>query len=79
MIANAARLLVSVGAGLAAVHWLGLGAIGLFLAIACGFCVYAALTARAVIRISTSGNAIDPVSKDRTEPSLIPADSVDPA
>src|SRR5215468_9959972 len=53
MIANAVRLLVSAGAGLAAVYWLGLGATGLFAAIAAGFCVYAALTALAVVRISS--------------------------
>jgi MATE family, multidrug efflux pump len=53
MIANVARLLVSAGAGLAAVYWLGLGVTGLFAAIAAGFCVYAALTALAVVRISS--------------------------
>jgi len=52
MIANAVRLLVSAGAGLAAVYWLGLGVTGLFAAIAAGFCIYAALTALAVVRIS---------------------------
>jgi Na+-driven multidrug efflux pump len=52
MMANAVRLLVSAGAGLAAVYWLGLGATGLFAAIAFGFCIYAALTALAVLRIS---------------------------
>jgi putative MATE family efflux protein len=51
MIANAVRLLVSAGAGLAAVYWLGLGVTGLFTAIAVGFCIYAALTALAVVRI----------------------------
>jgi putative MATE family efflux protein len=52
MTANAVRLLVSAGAGLAAVYWLDLGATGLFAAIAAGFCIYAALTAAAVVRIS---------------------------
>jgi MATE family, multidrug efflux pump len=52
MIANVIRLLVSATGGLAAVYWLGLGVSGLFTAIAVGFCVYAALTAVAVIRIS---------------------------
>jgi hypothetical protein len=52
MIANAVRLLVSAGAGLAAVSWLGFGVTGFFTAIAAGFCVYAALTVLAVIRIS---------------------------
>jgi putative MATE family efflux protein len=52
MIANAVRLLVSAGAGLAAVYWLHLGTTGLFAAIALGFCIYAALTALAVVRVS---------------------------
>ena len=52
MIANAVRLLVSAGAGLAAVYWLGTGITGLFAAIALGFCAYAALTALAVLRVS---------------------------
>jgi putative MATE family efflux protein len=52
MIANAVRLLVSAGAGLAAVYWLDLGTTGLFTAIAAGFCIYAALTALAVVRTS---------------------------
>ena len=51
MIANAVRLLVSAGAGLAAVYWLDLGTSGLFAAIAAGFCIYAALTAAAVYLI----------------------------
>jgi putative MATE family efflux protein len=52
MIANVVRVLVSAGGGLAAVYWLGLGTTGLFTAIACGFCAYAAITALAVVRIS---------------------------
>lgn len=52
MIANAVRLVVSAGAGLAAVYWLDLGTTGLFAAIALGFCIYAALTALAVVRVS---------------------------
>lgn len=52
MTANAVRLLVSAGGGLAAVYWFDLGTAGLFTAIACGFCTYAALTALAVVRIS---------------------------
>ena len=52
MIANAVRLVVSAGAGLAAVYWFDLGTTGFFTAIACGFCIYAALTALAVVRMS---------------------------
>jgi hypothetical protein len=62
MIANGLRLLVSAGAGLAAVYWLGLGATGLFAAIASGFCIYAVLTTLAVVRISTPAT---PPSDDR--------------
>jgi len=53
MIANAVRLLVGASGGLAAVYWLGLGVTGLFAAIAAGFCIYAAMTALAVLRISS--------------------------
>jgi putative MATE family efflux protein len=49
--ANAVRLLTSAGGGLLAIYWLDLGATGLFIAIALGFCVYAGLTAYAVIRV----------------------------
>jgi Na+-driven multidrug efflux pump len=59
MIANAMRLMVSAGAGLAAVYWLDLGAIGLFAAIAAGFCIYAALTTAAVLGVK------DPVTIQR--------------
>ena len=52
MIANGVRLLVGAGGGLAAVYWLGLGATGLFAPIAAGFCIYAALTALAAVRVS---------------------------
>lgn len=52
MTANAVRLLVSAGAGLIAVYWFNLGVTGLFAAIAAGFCIYAALTTLAVIRVS---------------------------
>jgi putative MATE family efflux protein len=51
MIANAVRLVVSAGAGLAAVYWLDLGTSGLFAAIAAGFCIYAVLTAAAVLMV----------------------------
>jgi hypothetical protein len=52
MIANGVRLLVGAAGGLAAVYWLGFGFAGLFAAISAGFCVYAALTTLAVLRIS---------------------------
>ena len=59
MIANVVRMLVSAGAGLAAVYWLDLGATGLFAAIAAGFCIYAALTTAAVLGVK------DPVTIQR--------------
>src|SRR3954447_18762815 len=51
MIANALRLLVSAGAGLAAVYWLDLGIAGFFTAIATGFALYAAVLACIVLRV----------------------------
>jgi len=49
--ANAVRLLTSTGCALVAIYWLDLGAIGFFLAIAGGFCAYAALTSAAIFRV----------------------------
>jgi len=49
--ANAVRLLVSLGCALVAITWLDLGAAGFFVAIAIGFCAYAALTAAAILRV----------------------------
>jgi putative MATE family efflux protein len=49
--ANAIRLIASGGCALFAITWLDLGALGLFVAVAIGFCAYAALTALAVLRV----------------------------
>jgi Na+-driven multidrug efflux pump len=49
--ANAVRLLASTGCALVAIYWLDLGAIGFFVAIASGFCAYAALTTAAMFRV----------------------------
>ena len=49
--ANAVRLLASTGCALIAIYWLDLGAIGFFVAVASGFCAYAALTAAAMFRV----------------------------
>jgi putative MATE family efflux protein len=60
MSANGARLIVSAGAGLAAVYGLGLGIASLFAAVAAGFGLYAALLVYAVVRVkpdSTAGMA----------------------
>ena len=58
--ANAARLLTSAGCALAAIYWLDLGTRGFFVAIAGGFCAYAALTIAAVYR-ATEPSAPSPV------------------
>ena len=42
---------VSAGGGLLAIYWLGLGTTGLFVAVACGFCLYAALLVYVVLRV----------------------------
>jgi putative MATE family efflux protein len=55
--ANAVRLGVSTGCALAAIAWLDLGASGFFLAIAGGFCTYAALTIVAVVRVKEPSSA----------------------
>jgi putative MATE family efflux protein len=49
--ANAVRLIASGGCALIAIYWLDFGAIGLFVAVAIGFCAYAALTAVAVLKV----------------------------
>jgi putative MATE family efflux protein len=49
--ANGVRLLVSVASALIAARWLDVGATGVFVGIAAGFCVYAALTCAAVLRV----------------------------
>jgi Na+-driven multidrug efflux pump len=49
--ANAVRLLASAGCALVAIYRLDLGAIGFFIAVAGGFCAYAALTAAAMLRV----------------------------
>jgi Na+-driven multidrug efflux pump len=51
MNANAVRMLASAGGSLIAIWWLDLGLAGFFAAVAAGFCLYAALLVRAVIRV----------------------------
>ena len=51
--ANAVRLLASAGCGLVAIYWFDFGATGLFVAIAGGFCMYAGLTALAMLGVKT--------------------------
>jgi putative MATE family efflux protein len=57
MNANAARLIWSAGAGIAAVHWFGTGATGFFVAVAVGFVLYAALLFLTVLRIKDPANS----------------------
>jgi putative MATE family efflux protein len=51
MNANAVRLVVSAGAGLAAAYVFGLGLAGFCAAVAAGFCLYALLLVNAVLRV----------------------------
>lgn len=51
MIANAVRLFGSAAGALIAIYWLDLGQDGFFLAIAGGFCAYAALATGATLRV----------------------------
>jgi putative MATE family efflux protein len=55
MNANAARLIASAGAGLAAVYWFDFGVAGFCAAVAAGFCLYAALLVYAVLRVKPPG------------------------
>jgi putative MATE family efflux protein len=49
--ANAVRLLANAACALVAIFWLDLGAIGFFVAVAIGFCAYAAMTVAAMLRV----------------------------
>ena len=51
MIANALRLLVSAAGALVAIYWLDLGQVGFFVAVAGGFCAYAAMATGATLRV----------------------------
>src|SRR5260221_3794429 len=51
MDANALRMLASAGGGLVAIWGFDLGLAGFFAAVAAGFCLYAALLVRAVVRV----------------------------
>jgi putative MATE family efflux protein len=58
MAANAARLIVSAGVGLAAAHWLGFGIAGFCTAVAAGFALYAALLTYNVSQVKDPGGPI---------------------
>jgi Na+-driven multidrug efflux pump len=53
MNANAVRMIASAGGGLVAIYWFDLGVAGFFVAVAAGFCVYAALLLHAVFSVKT--------------------------
>ena len=57
MSANAARLTITAGVGLAAVYGFGLGIASLFAAVMGGFVVYALLLVYAVIRVKPPESA----------------------
>jgi putative MATE family efflux protein len=58
MNANAVRMMTSAVCGLVAIYWLDLGVAGFFAAVAVGFCVYAALLARAVFGVRAPNPAV---------------------
>jgi hypothetical protein len=51
MNANAMRLILSAGAGIAAVYWLDLGVAGFCAAVAAGFVLYAVMLLYAIVRV----------------------------
>jgi hypothetical protein len=52
MIANGVRLVASAAGALIAIYWLDLGQVGFFVAVAGGFCAYAALATGATLRVN---------------------------
>jgi putative MATE family efflux protein len=60
MTANALRLIVSAGAGLAAVYWLDLGLSGFCAAVAAGFTLYAALLTYTVLLVRDPDGSTSP-------------------
>jgi hypothetical protein len=51
VLANAIRLLASAAGALIAIYWLDLGAIGFFVAVAIGFCAFAAMAVSIMLRV----------------------------
>ena len=78
VLANALRLLASGAGALIAIYWLDLGATGFFVAVAFGFCAYAAMTVWAVIRVKTpeeaetKGVGSSDARSDSTRRSMLP-------
>jgi hypothetical protein len=51
VLANGVRLLASAVGALIAIYWFGLGAIGFFVAVAIGFCAFAAMAVSIMFRV----------------------------
>jgi len=49
--ANGVRLLASAGGALIGIYWFDLGAIGFFVAVAIGFCAFAAMAVSIMLRV----------------------------
>ena len=61
MSANAVRLIVNAGAGLAAVYWLGFAFSGFCAAVAASFALYAVLLVYAVVRVKNPDSPTSPL------------------
>jgi Na+-driven multidrug efflux pump len=59
VVANGVRLLASAGRALIAIYWFDLGAIGFFLAVAIGFCAFAAMAVSIMLRVTEPANTPD--------------------
>ena len=59
VVANGVRLLASAGGALIAIYWFDLGAIGFFLAVAIGFCAFAAMAVSIMLRVTEPANTPD--------------------
>jgi Na+-driven multidrug efflux pump len=57
--ANGARLLVSAGGALIGVYWFDLGTIGFFVAVAIGFCGFAAMAVNIMLRVREPARTAD--------------------
>ena len=56
--ANGVRLLASAGGALLAIYWLDLGTIGFFVAVAIGFCAFAAMAVSIMFRVKAPATAL---------------------
>lgn len=59
VVANGVPLLASAGGALIAIYWFDLGAIGFFLAVAIGFCAFAAMAVSIMLRVTEPANTPD--------------------